>query len=409
MTNTTTPILSLPSELLGAIFTMVPDCKSKACFMRSCSAFRDIAVYYCCDTEQRALVNAVVQRALTQEEVDVSFRGRFNSDREQICSLESKFATEQAISNFYAALKNRCIPSNFDLHNIGFLFVYIGLKYKFNASADVVLTVKMGTTYAALAEKIYIDMVGAFVGQPAEYITIQSYCKKAKDIQGDVEVKSIVTIEASLRQALIAKHDQAFKALSDEFLDASVDNPRIREIQEQVKIQREAERAAIEAELLALRGPSGSDGMINETHTELKYAQMELDAAKTMFLPAYAAAYGLRSTTAQIDQLMGFDFAPKPEVQAAKNNVLAKIPEFRSLTAEFDCLTARLSELAQFDHTGELIGGRLAQVLADLADLGSAARAEATRIGQFYSELQIPVTADNQQVRYDAIHSIIGG
>ncbi len=413
MIDATTPILSLPPELLGPIFTMVPDCKGKGSFLCTCKTFKEAADYYCCDAEQRALVKAVVRRELTPEEArqsGVPSDEQFNTSSEQMPAEEKNPEVEIALQNFYAALKNRCIPFNFDVSNCNeFMFVYEGLIHKFNLAPGLTLNLKMQTTFEALGKKIYTDMVWTFARQPAECITIQSYCKKAEDIHRYFEGNSIIAIEASLRQALIAEYDQAFKALSNEFLDRSVDNPRILEIQKQLKLKLETERQAIEAELLALRGPTGWNGTVHEAHEQLQYRRMALDTAKREFICEYNACFN-SPITSRLKTLLAIPCADAPNaLQVAKNNFVAKYAEYSAAKKELDTLNTKLSELARFDLSGHVIDGKLAHVQADLANLRSVARAEATRIGLFYSELQMPVSEGNKQVCYDAIHTIIAG
>ena len=76
----------------------------------------------------------------------------------------------------------------------------------------------------------------------------------------------------------------------------------------------------------------------------------------------------------------------------------------RQAKKELEALAKTSGELVVYDDAGTLIGGELF-----LGHLSYAnARAEATKLSQFYIELAQEVTADNKQERYDALHSIIG-
>lgn len=378
------------------------------------------------NTASLKLVKAIANRALTEREsasMGVAPM-QFNSGAVQLSNAAQKQAADVAEKEFYDVFKKRCTQLNISTNSADFgVYTQAALNNVTRISeskeflsdlpsqlkdAANLIPVKMGTMVEGFSKRIYVDMVDGFASQPAASITIDGFKQKAADMKGFFPNNSSVDIEASLRQALKANNDQAFNALANEFLNVDPTNAKVAELKGQLRTQFEAEKQAIETELSALRGPSGWDGTINAAFQRMDAARVARDAARAELFNVL----GIVNPTMADDQLAALlngNFST--DITAKRDLWLQKVAEFNTAKQEHDALVARFAELAQYQPgTQNVIGGKLAQVNANLQDaqLGAAARAEATKIGNFYRELHTDVNERNKQARFNRMHTIIG-
>lgn len=427
MVNNAAPIFSLPTEVLSEIFRVIPDNKSKAQFSLSCTGFYDIAegfkdyVEGAYKSEQTDLLNAVAMRVMSPEEAEhyhLSIPASNNSTEEQ----NDPLAVENAVQAFYEAFKRRCIQLNAGPNTVEFKnyfeLVVNGLAKQIespaysNSETDLAHNqVKMQIAIQRLHDVTYQDMIDELISQPAESITMDAYDKKAKDILRVFSKSDMYVVESFLRRDLKAKHDQDFTRLSLEFSDSNQSNPKVVKIQEELKLKFEAEKAAIEAELFALRGSNGWNGMIREAAEKRSTACSALNLAKEDFLNSFSAVTTGIAATSSLEALLSLDLIdPSEEFLAAKDTLAVKLSEYHAAIKEYDALISKRTELVQYDSEGNLIGGALAQVNSNLdpENLYYAAREQADMISEFYYELNIPMTRKNIHWRYERMHQIIG-
>ena len=414
MVNSALPIFSLPTEVLWEIFREIPDNKSKAQFSLSCKGFYELAKAYkgfverVYQSQQTDLLNAVVQRVMSQEEVEFycfPLRRSNNAFEEQ----GNPLAVENAVQAFYEAFQRRCIQLNTSEFCNFFKLAVNGLTRQIESAAysksetDLVCNqVKMQIAIQRLYDLTYQGMIDELINRPAEWITMDKYDKKAKDILKIFSESDIYLVEAFLRRDLKAKHDQDFKKLYLEFLDPNPANPKVMKIQEELKLKFEAEKTAIEAELSILRGSNGWNGTIYEAVEKRAAARFALNHAKEEFLRSFSATTKGIAATSSLEALLALDFTdPSEEILAAKQTLSVKLAEFHAAMEEYGNLIEKRSKLAY----------ALAQVKSNLdpQNLYYAARVQSSRIGDFYYELNIPMTRKNIHWRYDSMHQIIGG
>ncbi len=416
MVNTALPIFSLPTEVLWEIFRVIPDNKSKAQFSLSCKGFYDIAEGFKCfverayKSEQTALLNAVAMRGMSPEKAEhyhIPLRPSTNSNGEQGDPL----AVENAVQAFYEVFKRRCVqlnagPNSGEFKNYFDLAVTVLTKqiespaYS-NSETDLVYNqVKMEIAIQRFHDKTYQDMIDELISLPAESITMDKYDKKAKDILRIFSQSDIYLVEAFLRRDLKAKHNQDFKRLSLEFWDPNPANPKVVKIQEDLKLQFEAEKTVIEAELSTLCGTSGWNGTIYIAAEKRSAARFALNHAQEDFLRSFSATTKGIALTSSLEALLALDFIdPSEEFLSAKETLAIKLSEYHAARDEYDDLIEKRSELVD----------ELAQVKSNLnpENLYYAARLQAERSSSFYYELNIPMSQNNIHWRYDRMHQII--
>ncbi len=362
-----------------------------------------------------ALVTALGGRALTPvEAATVGVAGvQFNAGADQMKSAERLLAARTAEKEFYEVFSKRCEQltikpesNDFGIYTQAAMNGLTKQVDSMDAAGKVgykeTLKVKLGTAITGFGERIYVDMVKSFADQSADKITIQSFTQKAKDINGFFPANDIVSIEASMRETIRLKHTTAFTDLSNAYSTAG-NNPKVVEIEKDLKIALDAQKSALDAELLTLRGPDNWHGAIHSADEKVKAAQIALNGAKTEFLNKFKATYGVIDITSSFETLIGFDFAPKPELQALKAEVSNKHKELGDAQAEHKALVDRLGVLAQFNGS-TIQAGQYAEVQAKLANVGNLARLEATNRGKFYKLMTMQVGEQNKQVLHEQLH-----
>jgi hypothetical protein len=110
---------------------------------------------------------------------------------------------------------------------------------------------------AAIQEAIYgseLDrLIDLYASLPIETITPVSFVHKVQELKTAFPQKEIENIEATLRQALKARFNDAFSAVAFEYL-RNIGNTKIPVLKAQLFIRFAAEKAAIEAEIVRI-GP----------------------------------------------------------------------------------------------------------------------------------------------------------
>ncbi len=364
-------------------------------------------------------------RDLTPEEAQISGVAalKFNSPEAQKLSAAKLGRAQDAEKAFYEVFKDRCkelgINENSNHFGICTGGAFLGLDNHVNAlekegrvGSRSNFELMLGTAKAGISKRIYGDMVTAFAGQTVDKITIQSFTQKAKDIFGFFEEgNDIVSIEASLREAIRKKHTAAFNDLSNAHLDPAVNNPKVEAIEKDLRTAYEAEQKLLNEELGKLCGAYYMDpnGDLFKADAKMQAAKRALDGADAALRREFFAVFGVAATSdaAVLINLLKQTTLPEA-LKTAQGEYEAKLAEFVVAKKEFDDLEAKRVEIGVHDYHGHIVSGKLAVVNANLGNAGNLARAEATKLGQFYKEMTMPVGSTTQQVRYDVLHRIIG-
>ncbi len=376
-----------------------------------------------------ALVKAVAHRDLTKKEakrIQIAPL-KYSDPKEQKQAANYKRAAEVAEADFYKVFKKRCQQLNVNTNDREFgIYTEAAANQvkKYSASAQLSdyyfdnldpttlgsLHTKIETVIEGFSQKIYYEMIDGYANQPIESFTVESFKQKAADIRGFYPMNQIVDIEATLRQKLKIQHDQEFNRLAQEYLNPNADNAKIDEIKVQLRTAHEAERTAIDAELLELRGTNNWNGTINAANNTLIQARAALDAAQLAFVNLYNTTYPSHGPQSTIDALLALDFAAAPVALVnAKADLIARNNECIAADQAKQALIARLTELATtFDGNGNILTGTHAEVNAKLEEtqLGRVARDEATRLGSFYRELNMDVNERNKQARFNRMQQL---
>jgi len=381
--------------------------------------------------KQTALVKAVGLRGLTQAEVRQKGFSViiFNTiDDSQAKAFEKTIEAERAEQKFYEVFRERCVqlgiqPSNSDFAVYAYaamngltqesqtketscfkMFCYCCAEEEQN---DEVTSVKMGTTILNFSKRVFEDIVNDYANHPIEFITPESFLKQVQFIKGFFPENSSVEIEASLRKALLLKHEGSFIKISREYLDSSYDNRRVNDIAYHLVDMFRSEKMVIEAELAALRGPTGWNGTINAAQEKMNQAEIELKEAEVKFHNVYNNYFSAVSTNPE-EMLAALNNLPVPcALQEVIDLFKEKHAKFEGALFECNVLKARLNVLAQWDWRGDICGGEFFDVCHKLGNVQNIARREAVKIGDFYRELNLVVNEKNKQVRYNQMHKFI--
>ncbi len=216
------------------------------------------------------------------------------------------------------------------------------------------------------------DLSDRYAQQPISQITPDSFVTKVEEIALITRDPTFVEIEYSIRRAVKAAHDDLV-TLSNEFLDASADNPHVG-----------AARIALQAHLETLKKE-----MQDELHVlfaEQHIALAELIAAHTDFINKFNAEFNVTSTR-PVSVLIQLDLSAKSELAAAKQKLIKANTSFEAKDKVAQGLHHRkvkLEDKLQRVNNG-LVG----------AELDRVARAKTTNVGMFYLELNKTVSPNN--------------
>ncbi len=247
----------------------------------------------------------------------------------------------------------------------------------------------------------------AFASLPASSITINSYKRKVAELELIFPNLSRTEIEIRLRQAIKAKHTgTAFADLAANFAD--VTSLEFQVLRVQLRNELDIKKIDLELELGALCGPNGYDGTVHAAWLVLDTAQRELAQAETKLTTEFEKAFPGVSVTYTATELAKLNFAAHPDLIAAQDAYKAKVAEAEAAQNAFDKITARLNTLGQWT-SGMLTGGTVfdIQIMAG-PGFNAVVYDAACKMSNFYAELAIDVTAENEEDRFEKTPSIIG-
>ena len=238
------------------------------------------------------LVQAVTVRFLTPEEADKVGVGKAKlTGSAQIIHAQKKLDAEAKLTAFYAVFKERVsatqlnIAENSDQFGAFAAGAEMAVKeaaknVKGNKTPDALgkevdvsatLAPKVETTLTQFKTKIFDDMVNGYAEQSIENITIESFKQKVTLIKGYFSKNDTLEIQAKLRTAIKASHDELNVELRLPRLIPGFD--RCQGCKEARKTKLEADQTALRTELDALRGTNGFNGSLHaadEAQNKLK-------------------------------------------------------------------------------------------------------------------------------------------
>ncbi len=304
--------------------------------------------------------------------------------------------TLQALEDVYARMLRQC--RNMDMKDMLFpLFAFdtcISMRESLGqiTPARPGAMLKLNSVLKDFYIKVLDEMVNAYATQPLEAITPASFRQMVNRLVVVFEdrkvpiVDSPYVLEAHIRAAIKAAHDD-LRTISNEFLDASPDNPHV-EAARLAKPNLEAQKKEIEDELNVLNG-TWFNGTLEAAFKEQRTAQVELVSAQTDCVTKFIAEYNVTITTPMAVLMLDLSFSP--ELNAAKLRINEAYINFEAK-----------NEVAQGLHNRKVkLEDKLATVLDRLA------RTETTRMGRFYRELDKTVTHDNAEAAFIKLHRII--
>ncbi len=276
---------------------------------------------------------------------------------------------KESLRMFYQTFKNHLVQFDIDENHPQFnLFLKVTINRLIEISIKKIqsgLFFHINEMTSEFRNMAFFDGVNSFASQPVGDITIDDFKERVNLIHRIFPLTPIQTIELHLRQAIVKKHNpNDFVTTIALFEGTAHDNPKVAQIKLQLKEKLKAKKAAFEKELTSLRGPDGFNGTLNEAYQQKTLAEANSD-------------------------------------QNAKQRAEDKLSR----------LTARFNEIAQFEAgTSKIVGGRLAQVYADLDEtaLNVAARKEANKRVDFYKLLSIVVPNNQELQAHVELHQVIG-
>jgi hypothetical protein len=397
------------------------------------------------ENKARELVVAVANRRLTKDEARENGipSVKFSNTNDQMAYFGFQKKAEKALNDFYAVFKARVtqINTNNGLAPNTNYVVYAAAaqnlltdlqnKALANSKSEFSLKLeypeafeyKMGNTKLEFDLKIFNDMVTDFAKSPIDHISVEIYKAKFKELREFFPNLDKVEVDYRLRQAIKNNHSAADIADAIE----TYSNPnRLRTLQAELE---NAERTALadrltslEAELLALCGPTGFDGELNQiSNAYLPAAINAENAARSDLVSArLASGESVRAAATSTDALTASRVARSANendailrCEAALENAINERVRLEQL---FDAKRARLNELATFDQHGQVNGGlvfdaRRGAIDQDAIDARIVSmRAEARTLVDFYTELnnELSDDSDDKVERFRAMRDIIG-
>ncbi len=389
------------------------------------------------------LVDSVAERNYSEEEAATKGlpRLRFTNAKDQEVYGARQEASNKALSEFYDLFKARVTQLGITEQSNDYgVYAAAASKAIQESSSNLksftkvgggvvprtidttaTLKTKIETTVKGFNSKIFYDMVNSFADQPIENITIQGFKDKVVVLKGFFSSNDTVEIETELRKAIKAKHDSVqFNTIHTEFLNPAANAPRFVAARAAIETKLNAEKTALEADLNALRGPHGFDGTLNTAFQERQTAEAEKNQAYTALVTAFQqptanlAVTDVNATLAAITAfLSGTSGATSniAQIQGLLVTYQQKAAAFEAKKAAHDALFARLNEIATYNYGSSVVtGGKLHAVTTNLqtAALDNAARTEATKIANFFNELNQVVGDSTKIVRSNALRAIIG-
>jgi hypothetical protein len=220
---------------------------------------------------------------------DLLHNPKFNEASEKL--IQAYLEQKKAQRHLTEVLKERCEELQLDVNSSNDLPYYDagskGFLKLFNSkklAEETPIQPEMTTLIDRITESCISAMSSSYANQPAEAITIKNFQRKALDIHMFSPI-GIVNCETAIRQALVAKHQEAFKALSVEFSDPILSQPKFALVQEQLRTELEAKKATLEKTVAQLRRPRTLDAAnMERAGTQSKLEAAEFDVSCRLLL-----------------------------------------------------------------------------------------------------------------------------
>ncbi len=243
-----------------------------------------------------------------------------------------------------------------------------------------------------------------FASLPASSITVDSYKRKVAELEVIFPDLSRTRIEVILRQAILNEHKDAFAKLSECYADHF--SAESRTFANNLRIQFESEKTALEMELGELCGPNGYNGTVDAAWRIMDHAERDLENAEHNFRSCSEKCFPI-SVTCSAEDLSKLNFWNQ-ELKTAQEFYLSKKADLEQAKKEFDGVSARLNELAVWSGN-QLTGGKIfdAQLKAE-NQYNMVIIILTFQLYDFCAELAEAVTEENEQARFEAMKSIIG-
>ncbi len=272
---------------------------------------------------------------------------------------------------------------------------------KFFQSQVTPVQSEMKAILDSVFENCNYAMITTYANQPAEAITMESYRNKSQELRHVFHKKNAVAVEATLRQALKARHKEAFLRRSDECLSPDAKITILPLIQEQLRIEIETMKADFENEIAALLR-SIDEAALQMNEAERQFQIEELDYKKNC---------GQKSRTSWgnsfSEKLVYYQtIASKDDDASAQTRLIQLLQQAMSAQEQKNEFQNKLNKLAKYDINGNLISGKLTSLLTSLEPLclEDAAKRKLKRMGLFYFELAQTINEKNQYQRYRILH-----
>lgn len=234
-------------------------------------------------------------------------------------------------------------------------------------------------------ERLSRDIIEEYASQPVKNMNIENFTQCIFTV--GLYSAPDQNMEVKLRQAIKSKHNAAeFEAVRMQFLKPTL--ALLTDTQKRMERELRLEKKTLEERMFVLRGPNHFDGAI--------------DAAYKPYLRARNAFLALASNIWPIidEYLVAFEY----EYSMARHDYSVAFQLLKDLKSE-------LANIAQFNESGEIVGGRLLDIERALEpdNLQQGASDWAFKMASFYAELNMDVgeTWDSQNERYRILHSII--
>jgi hypothetical protein len=268
-------------------------------------------------------------------------------------------------------------------------------------SPEISIQPEMKAISDSIIESCNSAMITTYVNQPAESITMESYRCKTRELLQVFPKNSVLAIEATLRQALKAKHKEAFLRLSDEYLNPTAKTTILPLIQEQLQIEIETMKADVEKEIADLVGS------IHEATLQLMGAEQQVQTAESDYKNTCGPKRKISWGNSFSEKLAFHDHCPPEDAAApAHARLILLLQQGVQAQKQKSALETKLKKLVVCDKNGNVIKSKLISLQASLEPscLEDAAIKKLKKMGLFYFELAQTINEKNQYQRYKILH-----
>lgn len=261
-----------------------------------------------------------------------------------------------------------------------------------------------------LRDRFLDDAIESYAGQDIEKMTPENFMERAEFLSSYFpEFMLADSVENLMRKAIKKRETAAIESVRAEFANPSPDAPRFHQMQRSVTALLEQEREGLEKRRLELCGPHGFDGAIDAAYRTQLQARANLAATVRHIGGLIAKRCGEFASGIDIGQYtlntysFFLNFGDVNTTEVSRANM-----EYTDAKAKHVTLVEELKLFAEFDETGQIVGGMLHSNERALQPdaIARRARFEMTRRADFLEELNRDVVEDAGDTRAQTLLAI---